>query len=465
MNLIRSGRWIQRFPRSAVTIVTGVLMIAACGPNATAPTSAASEPSAHTTMAASAAPSAGLVLPADPVTLRVAYYNAGGQTEIDYRQHQAEAFMAAHPNVTVKMEPVSDWAETMYPQIAASTAPDVIWADTDTGYGTVASKGTYQPLDPYIKADGFDLSPWPTAMVNHFKDADGNQLLLPNSNLGFNFVYYNKKLFDKAGVPYPSNDWTIDDLLAAARKLTKPGKQWGLGLAWNELYVTWMEMYGCRLSDNADKPTAYTYNGPGCAKALEDLDKLSREHVLNWGFQKNLAPGDNEGERAFSNGNLGMLLSGTWEAPSIVADSGGSFDFDAAPLPVEADGLIQHAASGFGMYAKTQHPEWAWEYIKTLVDENGQTADAKQGLGQPAIQAILESVYCPADTPPTNRCEIAKRGAKASVWEPATGSWSEGFWNVISPAFEGGFSAKSAPDWQVLLDGQVTKSQQAAPLP
>jgi multiple sugar transport system substrate-binding protein len=415
---------------------------------------------------ASAAPSSGIVLPTGPVTLRVAYYNAGGQTEIDYRQKQAEAFTAKYPNVTVKMEPVQDWAEVMYPQLAAGTAADVIWADTDTGYGAVAGKGAYQPLDPFIEKDRFDLSPWSVDIVNHFRNADGKLLLLPNSNLGFNFVYYNKQLFDEAAVPYPSNDWSIADMLATARQLTKPGNdQWGFGLAWNELYVTWMEMYGCKMADNVDRPTAYTYNGPGCAKSLADLDALSREHVLNWGFQKNLAPGDNEGERAFSNGNVAMLLSGTWEAPSIVADSEGAFGFDAAPLPVEPGSYIQHAASGYGMYANTKNPEWAWEYIKYLAGPDGQIADAKQGLGQPAIPAILESVYCAAEVPPANRCEIAKRGTTADVWEPATANWSAGFWDIIAPGFEAGFGAKTAPDWQKILDDLVAQSQQAAPLP
>ena len=161
-----------------------------------------------------------------------------------------------------------------------------------------------------------------------------------------------------------------------------------------------------------------------------------------------------------------MLLSGTWEAPSIVADSAATpFGFDAAPLPVQSGGLIQHAASGFGMYSKTKHPEWSWELIKSIADADGQAADAKQGLGQPAIPAIVDAVYCKADVPPANRCEIAKRGATADVWEPATGSWSAGFWDVISPAFEGGFTAKKAPDWQALLDDLVKRSQQAAALP
>lgn len=464
----RPGRGDPWPRRVLVAAAATLLIVAACGPNAAtqAPvaTAAPSGPAATDEANASAAPS----LPSDPVTLRMAYYNAGGQTEIDYRQAQADEFMALHPNVTLKMEPVGDWGEVITPQIAAGEAADVIWADTDTGYGKFAGIGTYQSLNPFIEKDGYDLSPWPTTMIDHFRNPDGGLLLLPNSNLGFNFVYYNKKLFDEANLPYPTNEWTIDDLTSTARKLAKPGEQWGLSLAWAELYVTWMEMFGCELSDSTSNPTQYTYNTPECVKALEELDKLSREGVLNWDFGakfNGLGPGDTSGEQNFSLGNVGMLLSGTWEAPSIAANSGGAFEFDAAPLPVEPGSAIQHAASGFGMYSKTENPEWAWEVIKYFAGPEGQEADAKQGLGQAAIQEILDQVYCAADAPPANRCQIAKLGAEAAVWEPATGEWSAGFWDVISPGLEGAFTGDQPVDWQKTLDDLVVQSQQAAPLP
>jgi multiple sugar transport system substrate-binding protein len=456
-----------------VAIAATLLVVAACGPNAatTAPTPAATDAPAVATEAPAAseeAPSTAITLPDGPVTLRVAYYNAGGQTEIDYRQAQAEAFMQAHPNVTVKMEPVADWGETLYPQLAAGTAADVLWADTDTGYGQMVAKGAYTSLQPFVDAEGFDLSKWPEGMIKHFSGADGGLLLLPNSNLSFNFLYYNKDLFDKAGVAYPTADWTLDDLIAAARKLSAKGEQWGFGFAWDDLYLTWMRMYGCEFADDGTNPTQYTYNTPECVKAIAELDKLSREGIINWELGAKwggLAPGDSTGERAFSNGDVAMLLSGTWEAPSIVTDSEGAFQFDAAPAPMAPEGTIQGAASGFGVYANSQNPEWAWEYVKYLAGPEGQAADAGVGLGQSPIAEILDQVYCKSDAPPANKCEVAKVGAEATQWEPNTEKWGPGFWDVIGPAVQAGFTADTPPDWQKLLDEAVATSQQAAPLP
>jgi len=473
MTKTRTGRG-DPWPRRALVVAAAAMLVAAaCGPSAgtQAPTQAATAapPVASAAPGASeAAPSTGITLPDGPVTLRVAYYNAGGQTEIDYRQAQAEAFTKAHPNVTLKMEPVADWGETLYPQLAAETAADVLWADTDTGYGQMVAKGAYQSLKPFVDAEGFDLSKWPEGMVKHFSGQDGGLLLLPNSNLSFNFLYYNKDLFDKASVAYPTADWTLDDLTAAAKKLSAKGEQWGFSFAWDDLYLTWMRMYGCEFTDDGTNPTKYTYNGPGCAKALEDLDKLSRDGIVNWELGAKwggLAPGDSTGERAFSNGDAAMLLSGTWEAPSIVTNSEGAFQFDAAPAPMAPGGTIQGAASGFGVYAKSKNPEWAWEYVKYLAGPEGQAADAGAGLGQSPIAAILDEVYCKNDAPPTSKCEVAKVGAESTQWEPNTEKWGPGFWDVIGPAVQAGFTADTPPDWQALLDAAAATSQQAAPLP
>lgn len=455
MSITARPRAVPWRRRLAAATAVAALVVAACGPN-----------TASSTPAPTAAPDGGTGeggLPSGPVELRVAYYNAGGQTEVDYRQAQAEAFMALHPNVTVMMEPVSDWGEQIYPQLAAGTAADVLWIDTDTGYGTMVGLGAWQSLAPFIEKDGYDLTPWPQTMIDHFSGPDG-LLILPNSNLSFNFLYYNKGIFDDAGLPYPSNDWTLEQMLDAARKLTVPGERWGLTLAWNELYVTWMQMYGCQLADSASGPTTYTYNGPGCAKALADLDALSREGVLNWDFGA-LGPGDTAGEANFSLGNVGMLLSGTWEAGSIASNSGGAFEFDASAAPLASNGTIQGAASGYGVYAKAKNPEWAWEYVKYLAGPEGQTADNEVGLGQSPIASILDGVYCASDAPPASKCEIAKIGAAKTKWEPVTDKWSPGFWDIVSPGLEAGFTAPEAPDWQAILDDLVAKSQQAAPLP
>ena len=432
---------------TAVALVVG-LIAAACGGSES-----------------SESPAGGLTT--DPVTLTIQIFNAGGQAELEYRQAQAADFTALHPNVTVEIVQSGNYIDTVLPQIAAGTVGDVLWTDTDTGFTQFAVAGAFEPLDSYIAADGYDLSPYPAALLKSFQ-VDGAQLVMPNSVLPFNFVYYNKDIFSAAGVAEPTSDWSIAEFVDAARKTTnKASKRYGLTLAWNEQYVAWMRMYGCELSNDDSAATEYTYNGAGCADAMKTLDDLSREGVLNWSLGAGfggLPEGDKAGEQNFSAGNVAMLISGTWESPAIIADSAGAFAWDAVSVPVEGNGKIQGAASGFGVSSTSKNKAWAWEYVKFLTDIEGQKKDALAGYNSSPISAVLDDVYCKSEALPLSKCEITKIGNEHIALEPIKGEWSEGFWGIISPAFEEALTADEQVDWQALLDKLVGESTAAAPL-
>ena len=63
-----------------------------------------------------------------------------------------------------------------------------------------------------------------------------------------------------------------------------------------------------------------------------------------------------------------------------------------------------------------------------------------------------------------SKCEITKIGNEHIALEPIKGEWSEGFWGIISPAFEEALTADEQVDWQALLDKLVGESTAAAPL-
>jgi ABC-type glycerol-3-phosphate transport system substrate-binding protein len=343
----------------------------------------------------------------------------------------------------------------------------VLWTDTDTGFTQFAVAGAFEPLDSFIQADGYDLSPYPEALLKSFQ-LDGSQMVMPNSVLPFNFVYYNKDIFKAAGVAEPTSDWTIAEFVDAARKTTdKSKKRFGVSLAWTEQYVAWMRMYGCELSNDDSAATEYTYNGAGCAESLQTLDDLSREAVMNWepGAKfGGLSDADSAGEQNFSAGNVAMLISGTWESPAIIANSAGAFEWDAVSVPVEGSGKIQGAASGFGVSASSKNKAWAWEYVKFLTDIEGQKSDAIAGYNSSPISVVLDDVYCKSEALPLSKCEITKIGNAHIALEPIKGEWSVGFWDVVSAGFEEAFTATEQFDWQAHLDALVEQSTAAAPL-
>ena len=139
-----------------------------------------------------------------------------------------KSFEEKYPDIDVQLESVpQEYGTKLLAQIAAGTAPDVI----QVGDGDVARyvrEGIVEPLDPYINGDNpLDMSIFYPGVasfgqvggVTYFLTKDYSPLVL----------YYNKDMFDEAGLEYPNENWTWDDLLNAAQKLTTKDR-WGIQL-------------------------------------------------------------------------------------------------------------------------------------------------------------------------------------------------------------------------------------------
>ncbi|ANY84708.1 hypothetical protein BB934_41905 (plasmid) [Microvirga ossetica] len=132
-----------------------------------------------------------------------------------------------HPDIALDIQPlpINGYLDKFTTAALGGSPPDVIDLDT-TWVSTVAALGLLEPLaDVAAKLPVADISPaaW---NASQFK---GVQYAIPNRS-GPGVYYYNKTVFDKAGVPYPANDWTYDDFLKIAQKLTIPGQQYGVGV-------------------------------------------------------------------------------------------------------------------------------------------------------------------------------------------------------------------------------------------
>jgi multiple sugar transport system substrate-binding protein len=132
-----------------------------------------------------------------------------------------------HPDITLDIQPlpINGYLDKFTTAALGGAPPDVI--DLDTSWvSTVAALGLLEPLtDVAAKLTVADISPaaW---QASQFK---GVQYAIPNRS-GPGVYYYNKTVFDKAGVPYPTGDWTYDDFLNTVQKLTIPGQQHGVGV-------------------------------------------------------------------------------------------------------------------------------------------------------------------------------------------------------------------------------------------
>jgi multiple sugar transport system substrate-binding protein len=136
-------------------------------------------------------------------------------------------WQADYPEIQLAFEPlpINGYLDKFTTAALGGTPPDIIDLDS-TWVSTVAAKGLLENLNDV--ASQLDVSDISQAVwtASRFKNV---QYAIPARG-GPEVFYYNKTVFDKAGVPYPKAGWTHDDLIQIAQKLTIKGEQYGIGV-------------------------------------------------------------------------------------------------------------------------------------------------------------------------------------------------------------------------------------------
>lgn len=146
----------------------------------------------------------------------------------DHTSEMTQAFESSHPNIHVNIDlvPINGYLDKAMTAVLGGSAPDMVALDA-TFIATMAGRNLLQPWDQYIKS--LDMSDFNKAMIEA-GTVNGKLYALPYR--GSTGVYfYNKTMFDNAGIPYPKEGWTYQDMLTIAQKLTVAGKQYGVGIA------------------------------------------------------------------------------------------------------------------------------------------------------------------------------------------------------------------------------------------
>jgi len=162
---------------------------------------------------------------AQPVTITYACWDSNQAALL---QTVADEFHAANPNITIDIQ-VNGWSDYWTALEAAATGgslPDTFWMHSNNIYYYGANNQLMDLSDYIAKSDLVDLNNFPEGL-NAIYNIDGKQYAVPK-DYDTIALWYNKTLFDAAGINYPDDTWTWDDLRAAAKALTKAdGSQYG----------------------------------------------------------------------------------------------------------------------------------------------------------------------------------------------------------------------------------------------
>jgi multiple sugar transport system substrate-binding protein len=303
----------------------------------------------------------------------------------------ARAFEAGHPDIKVDIQ-LADWDsywEKLRVQVAGGTPPDV-FAMSPPLYPDWQSRGVLLNLQPYLDADPSILDGVYPVTLTAYQTRDG-YFGLPRDFQTI-VLYYNKDMFDAAGLPYPTADWTWEDLRAAALKLTMDkdadGRtdQWGFsadGYGPEAMIAPMVRAYGGDLVDVATKKTLL--GTPEAAQAFALMhDMFAVDHSM---------PNEQEvasfGWDPFLAGVTAMTLSGHWSIPDYSASA---LHWDIAPIPQGPKGRVTTVNSaGFVISKDTKSPDAAFAFVKFATSVEGQTLAAKIGLAVPIRESVATS--------------------------------------------------------------------------
>ena len=314
----------------------------------------------------------------------------GAPEEQTVWQAVVDDFQKANPNITVKVE-VSDWDSywtKLNTLIAGGTPPDVFAMDAPL-YLDWQSRGALLNLQPYIdKTPGFLDGFYPQTLSAY---KVGNEYYGLPRDFQTVVLFYNKDMFDAAGVKYPTADWTYDDLLAAAKTLTKDtngdGKieQYGLWTDTWDMELFWSEAIWAYGGDiiNADHTKTLIADG-GARDAWKYIDSLYKEGVMPTPTTSGEYGGD-----LFQSGNAAMTSIGHWAVPGYV---GANINFGVAPMPKGPKGAATSVNSaGFVLSKDSKNPDAAFEFVKFALSEAGQKRLAELGFAIPVLKSVAES--------------------------------------------------------------------------
>jgi multiple sugar transport system substrate-binding protein len=336
---------LRRFTRLAIVapLLTAALVVTGC----------ASQSPAASTASPTAAPSAD-----GPITVWVGSWWASQIPAI------TKAWNQLHPKspLTIDQLPVNGAEDKLTSAILGGAPPDV--ADVSGGWiSSLAQANLLQPLNSYIKEPekDFNAAAWQMSLYK------GSQFAIPD-RAESNVFFYNKTVFDRAKVAYPTASWTYADLKKIAKEITIPGVQSGFGMAADQsdpvnvtaafVPVLWADGGNILNKDN----TKATINSAAGIKAITywssfyTTDHSAPAGTPNYTTTRDLMP-------LFENNQLGLLTQVSSAETTFAATPG--LQWGAVPAP--AGGINQGSSYNLAVPAGATNAAGGREFIKWFV--------------------------------------------------------------------------------------------------
>jgi multiple sugar transport system substrate-binding protein len=307
-------------------------------------------------------------------------------------QQNLHNFEKLHANIKINWSPIpGDYATKMRANVASNTVPDVFYLQPSMSNEYI-SAGKLLNLSPYMARDGVKATDYYSTLINPFVCTSGQIYGLPKdwNSLG---VFYNKQMFQAAGLATPKAGWTWSDLQADAQKLTKnagsPNSVYGVVLSADlSRWGAFLEQAGGSvLSKDGTQAAFNTQQG---IQALQYYDSFFKNKT---GAMPTTVGAPWNGD-AFGKQRAAMVFEGGWLIP-YMTETYPNVQYGIAPLPIGPTGKPANLSftNAWAAYAGTKHPDAAWELIKYMAGATVQESNLTAGFALPTLKSLANSSY------------------------------------------------------------------------
>jgi len=324
----------------------------------------------------------------EQVTLKFTGWEAS-PLETESVRKGLEIFMSQNPNITVEYNPIpgTDYTSKILTMMMANTAPDVFFCYS-YDYRSFAEDGNLLDLtDKFNEVYSIDDFIPSSATI---MDIDGGIYGISSCTVS-PVLYYNKAVFDEAGVEYPPSDpaeaWTWDEFADAAKKLTKVenGKttRYGVyGLENTYQYEALLMSNGVSFWDDNSNITKITINTPETEEVMQAIYDLGwvDEATTFLPDQMELVGGGQAATNLLAAGNIAMLVDGSWSLQELAKMD---FELGVGVLPKFKEALTHGQAHVHAVWANTEHPDEAWKLLNFLSGDDYLLQNVRAGLWMP----------------------------------------------------------------------------------
>ena len=351
-----------------------------------------------------------------------------------YLTAQKEAFEAAHPGVVIEYLDISaqDWdggKPTM--MLAGGDTTDVFDVKQLSELQNWIDQGFVEDLTPFIAESGYDLTRY-AGTHESYQSLDGVQYGLPYRS-DFWVLFWNKTLFDAAGVDYPTNDMTWEQYKAMALAMTS-GE--GVDKIYGTHYHTWLSTVAnwavCgvdyTLADGSYDELAYFY------QLVHDLEDAGAA----WEYSE-LRAASLHYRGLYGTGTIAMLPMGYWFVSTLINDIANGdaepFEWGIVAVP-HAEGVAPGSSfgspTGTAINAKSENKDLAWLFISWRCSEAGALATASTGTRPAYVSDAVAAAMASAEGFPPDANSLAALTPSSIALEWPTGEHVNAIKDVVN---------------------------------